>query len=71
MAWAICEDCDSLVEANLVHNGVMLVGHYVHCGWGHQCSPDEIFETIGDARKVRWQRATGYVATEQDREGDG
>ena len=42
MPKAICEDCGSLVEAELTHNGVCAVGHYVHCGWGHQLSPDEL-----------------------------
>ena len=42
MPRAICEDCGSLVDADLTHNGVCTVGHYVHCGWGHQLSPDEL-----------------------------
>ena len=42
MPRAICEDCGSLVEAELTHNGVCAVGHYVHCGWGHQLSPDDL-----------------------------
>lgn len=32
MPKAICEDCGFLVEAELTHNGVCAVGHYVHCG---------------------------------------
>ena len=42
MPKAICEDCGSLVEAELTHNGVCEVGHYVHCGGGHDLSPDEL-----------------------------
>lgn len=42
MPRAICEDCGSLVEAELTHNGICAVGHYVHCGWGHQLSPDDL-----------------------------
>jgi hypothetical protein len=42
MPRAICEDCGSLVEAELTHNGVGRVVHYVHCGWGHQLSPDDL-----------------------------
>jgi hypothetical protein len=49
MTWAICEDCGSLVEAELTHNGVCPVGHYVHCGWGHQLSPDDL---ISDATAI-------------------
>lgn len=39
---AICEDCGETVDAELTSNGVMQVGHYVHCGWGHICSPDDL-----------------------------
>jgi len=49
MSKAICEDCGSLVEAELTHNGVCQVGHYVHCGWGHQLSPDDL---ISDAAAI-------------------
>jgi len=42
MPKAICENCGSLVEAELTHNGVCVVGHYVHCGWGHELSPDDL-----------------------------
>ena len=44
MPKAICEDCGSLVEAKLTHNGICAVGHYVHCGWGHQLSPDDLIK---------------------------
>ena len=50
MSKAICEDCGSLVEAELTHNGVCQVGHYVHCGWGHQLSPDDL---ISDAAAIQ------------------
>ena len=40
--FAECEDCGELVEAEVTHNGVTYVGHYVHCGWGHQCSVDDL-----------------------------
>jgi len=49
MSKAICEDCGSLVEAELTHNGVCQVGHYVHCGWGHELSPDDL---ISDAAAI-------------------
>ncbi len=42
MPKAICEDCGSLVEAELTHNGICAVGHYVHCGWGHELSLDNL-----------------------------
>ena len=42
MPKAICEDCGSLVDAELTHNGVCPVWHYVHCGWGHQLSPEDL-----------------------------
>lgn len=42
MSKAICEDCGSLVEAELTHNGICAIGHYVHCGWGHQLSPNDL-----------------------------
>lgn len=42
MPRAICEDCGSLVEAELTHNGICAVSHYVHCGWGHELSPDDL-----------------------------
>lgn len=40
--WAKCCDCNRLVEAEITHNGVMYVGHYICCGWGHQRSPDDL-----------------------------
>ncbi len=42
MPKAICEDCGSVVVAELTHNGVCVVGHYVHCGWGHELSPSDL-----------------------------
>jgi len=42
MTKAICEDCGSLVDAEITHNGVCEVGHYVHCGWGHMLSPSDL-----------------------------
>lgn len=42
--FAQCEDCGMWVPAELTHNGVAYVGHYVHCGWGHICSPDDLRE---------------------------
>lgn len=42
MPRAICEDCGSMVAAEVTHNGVCAVGHYVHCGWGHQLLPDDL-----------------------------
>lgn len=64
MPRAICEDCGSLVEAELTHNGICAVGHYVHCGWGHQLSPDDLIsddvvEIIADleARAERLEAA--------------
>lgn len=40
--WAVCEDCGELVPAEITNNGVMRVGHYVHCGWGHQCAVEDL-----------------------------
>ena len=42
MPRAICEDCGSLVAAEVTHNGVCAVGHYVHCGWGHELHLDDL-----------------------------
>jgi hypothetical protein len=42
MKKARCETCGVLVDAELTHNGVCMVGHYVHCGWGHEVAPDEL-----------------------------
>jgi hypothetical protein len=50
MTKAICEDCGSLVDAEITHNGVCEVGHYVHCGWGHMLSPSDL---ISDAAADR------------------
>jgi len=33
-----------LVPAEVTHNGVCAVGHYVHCGWGHQCSTSDLID---------------------------
>ena len=44
MTYAICEDCAILVPAEVTHNGVCAVGHYVHCGWGHQCSTSDLID---------------------------
>ena len=59
MPKAICEDCGSLVEAELTHNGVCEVGHYVHCGWGHDLSPDEL---ISDYAAYRIEELKGKLA---------
>lgn len=37
-----CETCQQLVPAEITNNGVMNVGHYVHCGWGHMCAVEEL-----------------------------
>ena len=49
MPWLLCEDCGAPVEAELTDNGVCMVLHYVHCGWGHQAGPDDGYETPEDA----------------------
>lgn len=43
--YAQCETCGETVEAEITHNGVMQVGHYVHCGWGHMVAIDDLFES--------------------------
>jgi hypothetical protein len=61
MTKAICEDCGSLVDAELTHNGVCEVGHYVHCGWGHMLSPSDLISDAAADRieeleaKLAWQ----------------
>ena len=59
MLKAICENCGSLVEAELTHNGVCEVGHYVHCGWGHDLSPDEL---ISDYAAYHIEELKGKLA---------
>ena len=49
MAKAVCEDCGAVVTAELTHNGICRVGHYVHCGWGHELSPDDL---LSDAEAI-------------------
>lgn len=68
MPRAICEDCGSLVEAELTHNGICAVGHYVHCGWGHEMSPDDLIsddvaEIIAD---LEAKLASGVIAEYDD-----
>lgn len=57
MPRAICEDCGALVEAELTHNGVCLVGHYVHCGWGHVLHPDDLIPDDAAAAEIERLRA--------------
>ena len=71
MPRAICEDCGSLVEAELTHNGICAVGHYVHCGWGHELSPDDLIsddvaQIIADleAKLAKAVKALEYYAVE-------
>ena len=59
MTRAICEDCGSLVDAEITHNGVCEVGHYVHCGWGHMLSPSDL---ISDAAADRIEALTDKLA---------
>ena len=63
MPKAICKDCGSLVEAELTHNGVCEVGHYVHCGWGHDLSADEL---ISDYAAYRIEELKGKLAKAVD-----
>ena len=73
MPRAICEDCGSLVEAELTHNGICAVGHYVHCGWGHELSPDDLIsddvaKIIADleAKLAKVVEALEYYAWENE-----
>lgn len=50
MKYAICEDCESIVEADVVNVGVGCVGHYFCCNWAHECSVYDLF-TIEDIKK--------------------
>jgi hypothetical protein len=59
MTKAICEDCGSLVDAEITHNGVCEVGHYVHCGWGHMLSPSDL---ISDAAADRIEELEAKLA---------
>jgi hypothetical protein len=59
MPRAICEDCGSLVEAELTHNGICAVGHYVHCGWGHELSLDDL---ISDGVATRIEELEAKLA---------
>jgi len=59
MTKAICEDCGSLVDAEITHNGVCEVGHYVHCGWGHMLSLSDL---ISDAAADRIEELEAKLA---------
>jgi hypothetical protein len=49
MKYAICAECGLVTEAELTHNGVCQVGLYHHCGWAHDCSPDELYNSRSNA----------------------
>ena len=36
-----CPQCDEWMEVERVDNGVMMVWHGVHCGWGQAYFADE------------------------------
>ena len=38
---ARCPQCDEWMEVERVDNGVMMVWHGVHCGWGQAYFADE------------------------------
>lgn len=44
-----CETCGGAAEAETCHNGIGWTGHYVHCGWGHECNPDDIKKKAKEA----------------------
>jgi len=67
MPKAICKDCGSLVEAELTHNGVCEVGHYVHCGWGHDLSADEL---ISDYAAYHIEELKGKLAKAMEHVAD-
>ena len=55
MKKARCETCGVLVDAELTHNGVCMVGHYVHCGWGHEVAPDELvseYDIVAELERI-------------------
>lgn len=51
MKYAICEDCESIVEADVVNVGVGCVGHYFCCNWAHECSVYDLFNDIVEANR--------------------
>lgn len=79
MPRAICEDCGSLVAAEVTHNGVCAVGHYVHCGWGHELHLDDLIsdeagEIVAGLEKGRdvasiWNEAVDEALDILDDEG--
>lgn len=45
--WALCPDCDQPMQVEYVDNGVCMVWHGVHCGWGQDGFADEdVFPTF-------------------------
>ena len=46
MAWTLCPDCNQPMEVDHVDNGVMMVWHGTHCGWGQAYMADkDVFPT--------------------------
>jgi len=53
MKYGLCPDCGAPMEVEYVNNGVCMVWHGVHCGWGQAYFADEdLFETWEAAEKA-------------------
>lgn len=42
MPTARCPECSQTMEVEYVDNGVCMVWHGVHCGWGHVVSSGDV-----------------------------
>lgn len=49
MKYAVCEDCGLVAEAEVADVGICIVGLYHHCGLGHECTVDELFDNKKEA----------------------
>jgi ribosomal protein L37AE/L43A len=41
MGWTFCPDCGEPMQVERTDNGVMMVWHGTHCGWGQAYMADE------------------------------
>jgi hypothetical protein len=63
---ATCPECHSLFDVEYVDNGVCLVWHGVHCGWGHQVHSDDVITATGTPAHA--ERLSGSYEADQANE---